>query len=119
MTTETSNICRWECNRDVRHHEIPNEKIQAGDERGDAMDEPLRWFAYMSRVRVSRSLPASLLAGVIEEDSRDDTEKPRSGLGLRTDHGDRTTCVLASINERSKGIAGIATPRISEFLQLG
>jgi hypothetical protein len=49
MTTETSNICRWECNRDVRRHEIPNEKIQAGDERGDAMDEPLRWFAYMSR----------------------------------------------------------------------
>ena len=50
-------------------------------------------------------------------------EVPKGGskehwLELRTDQGHGATCGLASIDERSKYIASIDTPRIFELLQL-
>ena len=66
------------------------------------------------QAQASRPVPASPLACAFEEES-----KLGCGLALRTGQSYGTACVLESIDEWCKRIAGILTLGISELLQLG
>ena len=70
-----------------------------------------------SRAQVSKLFLYSLLADVHAEGSKDGSEVRR--LELQRDQGYEATCVRASIDEFSKCTTGIATPKISELLQVG
>jgi hypothetical protein len=94
-------------------------EMKAGRGRG-VLVRYCKWFAGQPSSCIGAGIEASLLVGVIEEASGDDSEDLGTGIELQVPVDiNGKTCVPASIDEWIECMTGTANQRICDFLQLG